>query len=276
MYNTPQDWVGLTLHSGERIDGILSEGSEHIVFKAGADVVKIRRNHIGFLIGLPPDGVFNLNDIDRHQKALFPRLRSLAGLAAVGVLYPFDGLWNALAVSRLGDADPTAQTVNPGDFDTLIGSSFVIDRLKDWSSMVTGRSSDELAEIVVIQQGYRQIYADFPGILAQSATQALGLCGKNPQQEHDVQNNPVLPWLIASASGYTLPRNWCSAMMETPCEFWRNKSVVRQTGQLCKFLFVNSGIRALEKATVAAGILMSLGACERGTELCQIFQASYR
>jgi hypothetical protein len=60
---------------------------------------------------------------------------------------------------------------------------------------------------VVIYQGERPIHATFPEILAESAQEALDehFPGVVEGSSVDVAFNPLLPWIAAGGSGYTLP-----------------------------------------------------------------------
>lgn len=182
--------------------GVAGAGAHKILFEAvGSDgkfVVGFPCNHVGFLIGLPPNRFFpELQGNERYQEQLVLRVSALQGSTAVSTVFPLDGLWNSLAVQHLPGCDQ--EWLKATDYGELLNCDLVAQKLTDWSTCNLGREEDEL---LVIHDYERPIHADPACVLAEEAREALRAI-QTPSCT--LQTNPLLLWIVVGISGYDLP-----------------------------------------------------------------------
>lgn len=113
-----RSWVGLETYDGYKINELLAVGSQQVVYKTvsrdGKEfVLKFPKSHIGFVIALPPNAVFRINDdpslphnsfiqvlTDKdieYQEKLNSRLISLCGSPLLSNILPLEIIWQKLA-----------------------------------------------------------------------------------------------------------------------------------------------------------------------------------
>jgi hypothetical protein len=199
--------VGL-LVTLEAIEGVGAHQVVYRVIEAAGErtVIKFPRNHLGFVIGLPPDLWFPLLHGDSgYESKLTSRLLSLGGSPLLADICPLDGLWTTLAVQYL----PGSRTTDGPRLDELTPavarSSFIRDRLLDWSLLTKCDTDDPL---MVLYAGAKPIYSTFRSMIAHEAQAGLELYYAASHQcespVRDVRFNPWLPWIAALATGYSL------------------------------------------------------------------------
>ena len=235
------EWVGLRLEDGFTVVEFLGAGAHHVVFKIAKGteehVLKFRRGHIGFAIRLPPDRWFpSVADDSGYDAALLARLGSLQGSRTLSRLSPFEELWTALAVQHLPSPDPEWQSVSLKDYDMLASSSFVRERLVDWSAADVGRSDEELLDEIVIYEGDKPIYAEFPKLLARNAKETLDALDSRQENRAvaDVVANPLLPWIGAILTGYSIPAPGAAAVARALSACDDISMILRQAGQAAR------------------------------------------
>jgi hypothetical protein len=184
---------------------VLEEGAHNIVFRAadnyGESVLKFPRNHLGFQIGMPPNRLFpEFQGDKRYDNRLLSRVAALQGSDLVSTVFPLEGLWNALAVQRLGAFDPAEQSIDANDYPELKRSDLVNERLIDWSVCNIGHSDEEA---IILYENERPIYSGLASTLAQEA-QAVLRDADAPVR--GLRENPLLLWIAAGCSGFDLPR----------------------------------------------------------------------
>jgi hypothetical protein len=191
---------------------VIGEGAHQVKFRvAGPDgdsVIGFPRNHIGFLIRLPPDRLFPEMQADGHYaEHLLEGISALQGSTAASMVSPLDGLWNALAVQHLRGHEGTS--VKADEYGELRQCDLVVERLADWSTADVGRDG---FEIIVVHERERPVLASPACVLAKDAQAALLKIGTAVNR---VRENPLLLWIAAGASAYTLPPVAISAAVAT-------------------------------------------------------------
>jgi hypothetical protein len=184
---------------------VLEEGAHNIVFRAadsyGESILKFPRHHLGFQIGMPPNRLFpEFQGDNRYGDRLLSRVAALRGSDVVSMVFPLEGLWNALAVQRLGVFDPAEQSIDANDYPELKRSDLVNDRLIDWSICNIGPRDEET---VTLYENEKKIYSGLASTLAQEA-QAVLRDADTPVR--GLRENPLLLWIAAGCSGFDLPR----------------------------------------------------------------------
>lgn len=198
-------WIGLTI-DGEEIGPVtltrlMAIGAEMVVYAAtdaGGDkkwTIKFPRNHIGFVLGLPPNASFKLHDTiysdekmvlltmeeyEKEQKynvSLSQRLYALRGSPLLTEIFPLDLVWMRLANTLMEAANrrKTQRLQSPlallSKYSALLRCKFVRNILTEWSSVdTTSSESDPSDPFLLISASFRPILGAYPSELADDAT----------------------------------------------------------------------------------------------------------
>jgi hypothetical protein len=242
-------WIGrkCRLREGDNIASqreytlleVLEEGTRNVVFRAadnyGESIIEFPRNHLGFHICMPPSRLFpEFQGDKRYDERLLSNVTALQGSDVVSVVFPLEGLWNALAVRRLRVSDLAEQSMDDEDYLELGACDLVNGKLIEWAACDIGRADDEM---VVIYENEKPIYTDSAPALARDAQAALeripfeknGLRSTSFAAAHvpfgepvstfpehalgdatvavsPLRENPLLLWIAAGSSGFGLPK----------------------------------------------------------------------
>src|SRR5205085_4803279 len=119
-----------------------------------ARVIKILKSHLSFAIDLPPNELFTeLSKSQEYKEQLISRLRAIHGSPLLARISPLEELWTALAVQHLPAPNLNWQPVSAQDYNALLESQFVREKLTDWSMIPVGKSSEEMQDMIVIYDG---------------------------------------------------------------------------------------------------------------------------
>lgn len=263
-------WIGLKTYDGYEVVKLLAVGSSNVVYRVVKDnsdlVLKFPRTHIGFVIGLPPNGIFQLggqtdfprNDIIQlvaqadldYERTLNARLLALSGSPLLSHILPLDMVWQRTAVKLLESTKSFLKPlVKEGffsfrnlfsrpslvKFSSLIGSGFISERLNDWASINVGSNP---RETIVIYAGDEPIYARPPEFISRDAMAAIkkrnAILAEIGEKESTtiVDSNPFLPFIAALTTGYDLPDSCTFSVAKLLAEQKETGEILRQIGQI--------------------------------------------
>lgn len=291
--NAVRSWIGLKTYDGFEVVDIIAAGSINVIFKAVRNdleiVMRIPRSHIGFVIDLPPNGIFRLDglttfsqndqeqsitpkDLD-YDKKLNARLLTLVGSSWLFNISPLDIVWDnvaldlfhsagALQISYKNEDVVENQESNSHAFSRLakyssfILSNFILERL---SAFVSVCLSNNPQEMIVDNTGVEQSHTAFSEVFAYDAktiTENLNAIFVEVGAREPivaVENNPFLPFIAAIGSGYHLSDVCASSVAQLLEKQREMNETLRQLCQIVQILM--RGMSHEEKSRLTAFIM---------------------
>lgn len=247
-------WIGLRTHDDYEMAGLLDIGSTYVVYhgvKQGSEdtVLKLPRSHIGFIIDIPPPLIFRtplsmrfgpLIEVvsSQAQQTLNARLVALAGSPLLSHVWPLDTVLQKVAVELLQPGSYRLRYTDKRQpkYSTLVPSSFIAERLHDWTSIAIGHDSHDLFSVYAYED---PILVDFPEFISRNARAAISQLKALDTQPHakdpsvlTVENNPLLPFIAALSSGYELGESSVHSGAQLLSGRTKPGETLRQIGQV--------------------------------------------